>query len=149
MGGPSAGYQHTLAQPVVSRPAAKIGIVSVRKVFRDCQLNVKYRSNALAEQSRLKAEEDKLDAAIKADEAGLAVLKPGSADHLKKADELFHKKASLEATRQFNAQARALKDQRWTEMLYQELLKISSFRDGFDNTWNCYNNDVFWITGDR
>jgi len=118
------GYQYSVAQPVVSRQTAKIGIVSVRKVFRDCQLNVKYRSNALAEQSRLKAEEDKLDTEIKAQEAALKVLKQGSPDYLTKANELFHKKAGLEATRQFNAQARALKDQRWTEALYQELIVI-------------------------
>jgi Skp family chaperone for outer membrane proteins len=120
----AVGYQYGVAQPVVSRPPARIGIVSVRKVFRDCQLNVKYRSSALAEQSRLKDEEGKLDAEIKAEEAGLKVLKPGSTDHLTKAKELFNKKASLEAMRQYNAQARALKDQRWTEALYQELLVI-------------------------
>lgn len=121
----AAGYRYNLAaQPVVSKPSARIGMVSVRRVFRDCQLNVKYRSNALAEQSRAKTEEDKLAEDIRAREEGLKVLKPGSSDHLAQAKELFNKKAGLEAMRQFNAQARALKDQRWTEALYKELLLI-------------------------
>ncbi len=119
-----ASYQYGLAAPGDSLPYAKIGIVSVRKVFRDCKVNATYRSKVLSEQSRTKAVEDKLQSEIQAQEAGLKALKLGSEDHLTQVSELFHKKASFEAERQFNAQKRALRDQRWTESLYQEFLVI-------------------------
>ena len=122
-----AGYQYSIAQPTIAAAAAansKIGVVSVRKVFRDCKLNANYRAKALSDQSKIQQAEEKMNNDIEAQEAGLKALKPGSDDHLTQVQDLFEKKANFEAMRQFNTQRRALKDQTWTEMLYQELLVI-------------------------
>lgn len=118
-----AGYQYVTAQPN-AMTFSRIGVVSVRKVFRDCQLNAKYRAKSIAEQSKAKSAEERLAEEIQAEEQGLKALKIGSEDYLTQADQLFQKKARLEAMRQFNQQKQALQDQRWTERLYEEVLGI-------------------------
>jgi len=120
----AAAYQYGVAQPTASTTAGKIGIVSIRTVFRDSKINAKYRANALAERSRLVSEEEKLDSEIKAQEAGLKALKVGSPDHIAQIKEIYDKRAKAEAGKQFNGQQRLLRDQRWTEDLYRETLTI-------------------------
>lgn len=102
----------------------KIGVVNIRKVFRDCKRNAKYRSDTLAEQSRWQAAEEKLQNQIDVLKDALKALKPGSSDYLKQLQELIQKQAEFESTRQFNSQQRTLKDKLWTEDFYQEILKI-------------------------
>jgi Skp family chaperone for outer membrane proteins len=121
-----AGYQYTCAQPKAGQSAnSKIGVVNVRKVFRSCKRNAKYREQAIAEQSKIKAEEEKLSKEAEALEAGLKALKPGSTDYMTQYKELLQKRAGLEAQVRFNGQQRIVKDQRWTEQLYQEILKMT------------------------
>lgn len=119
------GYEYSQAQPKADKPTSKIGIVSVRKAFRNCKRNSKYREQAIAEQVRIKAEEEKLSKEIEAQEAGLKALKVGSSDQLAQYKELLDKRAALEVQRQFNNQQRALKDRQWTEGLYKEILRIT------------------------
>ncbi len=102
----------------------KIGVVNIRKVFRECKRNAKYRADALSEQSKWQAEEEKLQKEIDAVKAGLKALKPDSSDHLAQVKELLEKQAAFEASRQYNNQRRALNDQRWTEDVYKEVLRI-------------------------
>jgi Skp family chaperone for outer membrane proteins len=121
-----AGYQYTCAQTKAGQSAnSKIGVVNVRKVFRSCKRNAKYREQAIAEQSKIKAEEEKLSKEVEAQEAGLKALKPGSTDYMTQYKELLQKRAGLEAQVRFNGQQRIVKDQRWTEQLYQEILKMA------------------------
>jgi Skp family chaperone for outer membrane proteins len=119
------GYEYSQAQPKVDKPTSKIGVASVRKAFRNCKRNSKYREQAIAEQVRIKAEEEKLSKEIEAQEAGLKALKAGSSDQLAQYKELLDKRATLEVQRQFNNQQRALKDRQWTEGLYKEILRIT------------------------
>jgi len=71
-----------------SAPAAgadvwnKIGVVSVRKVFTNCKRNEKFRAESKIEQEKAIAELQQLRAEIKAAEAGLETLKPGTKDTL-------------------------------------------------------------------
>ncbi len=118
-----AGLQYSQAQPKTDKPSSKIGIVSVRKAFRNCKRNSKYREQAIAEQTKIKAEEEKLSKEMEAQEAALKALKGGSSDHLAQYKELLEKRAALEVQRQFNNQQRALKDRQWTEELYKEILR--------------------------
>ncbi len=121
-----AGHEYSSAKPKDDKAVANIGVVDVRRVFRDCKRNAKYGADALAEQARLDAELEKLSKEIDSQKAGLKALKPGSSDYLAQIKELLQKQAKLEANRQFNNQQRALKDQRWTEGIYVEILKIIS-----------------------
>ena len=104
---------------------SKIGIVSVRNVFRDCKVNASYREKELAEQGKKNAELDVLEKEIAAQEAGLKALRPGTSDYMKQYEDLLNKQARFEAAKQFVSQQRVLKDRRWTEDLYKEALRIT------------------------
>jgi len=120
------GYEYSLAQPKPSTPSSKIGVLSIRKIFRNCKANNKYIEKMIAEKNKTDAEEDKLSKEISAHEAGLKTLVPGSNDHLTQIKQLFEKKAQLEAMQQFNRQQRALMERRWTEELYSGILRITN-----------------------
>jgi len=119
-----AGYERSSAKSKAGKAVVNIGVVDIRKVFRDCKRNAKYGASAMAEEAKWDAEQGRLSREIDSQKAGLKALKPNSSDYLAQIKELLQRQASLEATRQFNGQQRALKDQRWTEELYMEILKI-------------------------
>lgn len=119
-----AGHEYGLAKSKADKAVANIGVVDIRRVFRDCKRNAKYGASAMAEESKWNAEQERLTKEIESRGAGLKALKPGSSDYLAQVKELLQKQADLEAARQFNSQQRTSKDQRWTEELYIEILKI-------------------------
>jgi Skp family chaperone for outer membrane proteins len=113
------------AEPGAGAVNSKIGIVSIRNVFRDCRVNASYRDKELAEQAKKNAELDVLEKEIAAQEAGLKALRPGTSDYMKQYEDLLNKQARFEAAKQFVSQQRVLKDRRWTEDLYKEALRIT------------------------
>ena len=117
------GYEYTQAESKADKLSLNIGVVSVRKIFGECKKNARYREEATAEQDKIVAEMEKLSKEIEADKAGLRTLKAGSSDHLALMKEVFEKQARLEAQREFYKQQMALKDQRWTEELYTNILQ--------------------------
>jgi Skp family chaperone for outer membrane proteins len=117
------GYQYSQAKPESETPGPKIGVVSIRQIFQDCKRNVKYRQEATVEQDEIVAELEKLTKEIEAEEAGLKALKAGSSDHLELMKVILEKQASLKARQEFHKQQLALKDQRWTERLYMDILR--------------------------
>jgi len=119
------GHQYSRAAPKGQTGGIKIGVVSVRRIFENCKRNAKYRQQAATEQNKVIAELEKLSKEIEAQQAGLRVLKPGSSDHLAQMKELLAKQARLEAEQEFYKQQMALKDQRWTEQLYADILKAT------------------------
>ena len=104
-------------------PGSRIGVVSIRKIFQDCKRNAKYRQEATAEQDKVIAELKKLSKEIEAERAGLQTLKAGSDDHLALMKEILAKQANLQALQEFHKQQIALKDQKWTEELYKDILR--------------------------
>ena len=118
-------YEYSSAKSQDKTVLDKIGVVNIRKVFRDCNKNAKYRADALSEQAEIEAEGQKLQKEFEAQRAGLVALKVGSNDYMVQAKDLMKKQAELEAMRQFNTQQRTIKDQQWTENLYQEVLQIT------------------------
>ena len=116
------GHDFTSAQP--NEQALKIGVVSVERVLRDCKATAQYREQITAENARIAAEEDKLSKEIQALRAGLQIgtLKVGSSDYLAQYWELAQKEAEIEARKEFYPQQQALKQQIWTQELYQKVL---------------------------
>jgi Skp family chaperone for outer membrane proteins len=117
------GYQRGRAAPAGDGAQPKIGVVGIRRIFQDCKRNVKYREEATAEQQKIIAELGKLKSEIEADEAGLKALKAGSSDYLDLMKAVLEKQASLQAKQDYHKQQLALKDQRWTEELYTDILR--------------------------
>ena len=119
-------FEYSWAWSKADKPASKIGVVSIRKIFGDCKRNVKYREEAVAEQNRVIAELERLAKEVEAGRAGLRTLKEGSSDHLALVKELLTKQANLQAQQEFHKQQMELKDQRWTEELYKDILRVTS-----------------------
>ncbi len=117
------GYQRSRAAPAGGGAQPKIGVVGIRQIFQDCKRNVKYREEATAEQQRIITELDKLKREIEVEEAGLRALKAGSSDYLNLMKAVLEKQASLQAKQDYHKQQMALRDQRWTEELYTDILR--------------------------
>jgi len=120
------GHEYSLAESKADKAGSKIGVVSIRKVFENCTRNARYREEAVAEQNRVVAKLEKLSKEIEAGKAGLQTLKAGSSDHLALMKEMFEKQGSLQAQQGFHKQQIELKDQRWTEELYKDIVRETS-----------------------
>ncbi len=118
-------YEYSRAGSKASKPSSKVGVVSIRKIFQDSKRNAKYMGEAMAEQRKIIAELEKLEAEVEAVKAGLKTLKTGSKDHLMQMKEALIKQAAFQAREEFHKQEIALKDQRWTEELYKDILQIT------------------------
>lgn len=105
-------------------PAA--GVVSIRKVFRDCKRTAKYRQDSNAERQQIEAELVRLDGEIKAQRAALKTLTIGSEGYLAQTREILEKQASLQAQQEFYKQQLSLKEQKLTEEIYTDILKITA-----------------------
>jgi Skp family chaperone for outer membrane proteins len=104
----------------------RAGAVSIRKIFRDCKKSAKYRQESNAERKRIDAEWNKLDSEIKAQQAGLQTLKNGSENYMTQVREVLEKQGSLKALEQFHKQQLAFKEQRVTEEIYTDILRITA-----------------------
>ncbi len=117
------GYEYSQAQPKADEPSLKIGVISIQRIFLDSERNAKYMEEAIAEQRRLEAQLDKLAKEIEAERAGLRALKPRSSDYLASVKEIFEKEAKLKAQQDFYKLQIELKDLRWNEELYKDVLR--------------------------
>jgi Skp family chaperone for outer membrane proteins len=121
----SAGYEYSRAEQKADAPGLKTGVVSVRKILRNCRRSAAYKVEILANQGKKNAELEKLSKEIQMQEAGLNVLKPGSSDYLAQLEDILKKRYDLEAQQDFNKQQSALRHHRWTEDIYREILQIT------------------------
>jgi Skp family chaperone for outer membrane proteins len=124
-------YAYSKANPVETKAdktastPPKIGVVCIRRIFQDCKRNAKYKEQAVNEQEKAIAELEQLSKEIDNEKAGLRSLRTGSSDYMARVKEILEKQASLEAQREFRKQQLELQDQRWTETLYGDILRIT------------------------
>ena len=102
---------------------AKIGIVSIQRIFNNCKKSVNYREKAIAEQNKVFAELQKLTAEIEAGQMGLKTLKEGSSDHFSLMKEVLAKQADLQVKQEIYKQEVMLKQQAMIEELYKGILR--------------------------
>ena len=124
------GYQASTAKPKpqsqAGKPSLNIGIVSILKIYQDCKRNGEYRKESAAERNKIEAKLNKLQAEIEAEKAGLQTLKPESDDHMARINEILQKQASYQAQEEFYKQQIALKERRWAEDVYKDILLITN-----------------------
>jgi len=121
-----AGNRRGQAQLKGDFPSSKIGTVSIMKVFRDCKSSAAHRSELIAEQSRIRAELEKLSTELQAEEASLKALKQDSSDYLARRKEIINKQADIKAQDDFGKEQLILKQYKWSKELYQDILLIVS-----------------------
>ena len=102
-----------------------IGVVSIRKIFRDCKKTAQYREQTNAERQQISAGLAKLDNEIKAQREGLKTLKVGSENYMAQVKELLLKQANLQAQQEFHKQQLSIQEQQITETIYSDILRIT------------------------
>ena len=119
-----ATFEYSGAAPAAGGSSSKIGVVSIRMVFNKTQQQVQYRTQALAQQGRARAQLEDLSKEVQGAEAELKTLKQGTADYLQQMQSVLDKRAQLEGRQEYLKQKRLLEDKLWMEKLFQETLKV-------------------------
>ena len=121
-----SAYQHGKLDADSAVAPAKIGIVNVTKVLENCQKHKNWQEKMQEGQTEMKAQFQKMKEELDAVQANLKLHDPGSEDHLKLLQEMAEKTALMDAKDKFYQDKVTAQMQRWTEGLYQELLKVVS-----------------------
>jgi Skp family chaperone for outer membrane proteins len=119
-------YQHGKLNAVSAVAPAKIGVVNVTSVLENCKKHKQWQEKMQAEQAEMKTQFGKMDEELKALDANLKLRTPGSEDYLNLLQELTEKSAIADAKNKFYQDKVTAEMQRWTEGLYQEMLKVVS-----------------------
>ncbi len=118
-------YQYSRAQTEADKPPSKIGVVSIRKIYRDCERAKSHEKQIRAEEDKINAELNLLKKKIDAAEAGLDTLRQESIDYLELARDVFQKQDSYKSQKQHYERLLALKDRQWTKALYRDILRVT------------------------
>ena len=120
-----AAWEHGGAAHGAAEEPRKIGIVSVRTVFNNSRKHAQYRAQVMAQQGQARAQIEKLQKQIEAEEAELKTLREGTADYMQQLQLVFDKRSQLDSQQEYLKQQRVLADKKWMEDLYQEVLSIT------------------------
>lgn len=121
----SVGYEYSRAESEVEKPSLKMGVVSVRMVFRECERRKEHDMKLKQEEDRVNAELNKLQKEIVAAEAGLDTLKPESSDYLELDRDVKQKRAGYQSQKEFYERQLGLKDRQWTQGFYKDILRVT------------------------
>lgn len=105
--------------------AGMIGVVDMRQIFEQGRQTADYQHQTMQERERIIRNLEQLDSEIEQLHGRSQTLRPGSDDHLQALRQMMEKQARLEALQKFHEQEIALKDQRWTERLYRDILSVT------------------------
>jgi Skp family chaperone for outer membrane proteins len=106
-------------------PAAKVGVVSMREVFKASGKHKQYSAQAMARQAQARAQLDNLRKEIEGDEAELKTLRQGTPDYTQQLQVVLEKRAKMQSQQEFLKQQSMLDDKKWLEDLYQAFAKAT------------------------
>jgi Skp family chaperone for outer membrane proteins len=118
------GYEHSRAQSKAGNPSVKIGVISIRKIFQDCQRRKAHDEELRAEEQKVNIRLNELKRKIDAARAGLEALKPDSSDYLALERDLRQKEQIYQAERQYYEKVLGLNDRQWTKQFYEDILRV-------------------------
>ena len=104
---------------------AKIGVVSWRTVLNTCDSSVNMDKKFTEKRKQIEAEITKLQDEVVSLEIDVKTSKPGSDDYMEKMQQLFQKKAIVEAKQNFHKQELAIKEQRAAEDVFRKVMEAS------------------------
>ncbi len=110
---------HGRAASQMTSPTSKIGVVSMRDVFKNSKKHMQYTGQAMSRQARIRSELDNLKKEVDGQEAELKTFKQGTADYTQQLQVLFEKRSKLQSQQEFVKQQSMLEDKKWLEDLYQ------------------------------
>ena len=117
-------YQHGKLDAASSIAPAKIAVVNVTKVLEGSAKHKAWQEKMQADRQQMEGEFMKLKEELEAIQANLKLRTPGTEDHLKLQSQFMEKKAMMEAKDAFYQERVSAEMKRWTEDLYQQLLKV-------------------------
>ena len=121
----SFAYERSAAESKTDPSSLKIGIVNVKKIFQDSKKHAGYMEQAMAERQKIEAQLDKLAKEIEADKAGIKTVKEDSSEYMEMVKEILENQAKLQAQQEFYKRQVEIKDQRWTEQFYADILRAT------------------------
>jgi len=116
---------HGRAASQTTSPTAKIGVVSMRDVFKNCNKHKQYTGQAMNRQARVRAQLEDLKKEVDGQEAELKTFKQGTADYMQQLQILFEKRSKLQSQQEFIKQQSMLEDKKWLEDLYQSFARAA------------------------
>jgi Skp family chaperone for outer membrane proteins len=118
-------YQYSRAQTEADKPPLKTGVVSIQRIFRDCERSKSHEKEMRAEEDKINAElnllKKKYDAAV----AGLGTLTRESVDYLELDRNVLREQDRYESQKRYYEGLLALKDRQWTKGLYRDILRVT------------------------
>ena len=131
-----------------SQPTArglKIGVLSVRQVFRKSDRSAAYRKQVELERQKTQASIDRLQKEIELEQARLKTLRSDSNDYMVKLKTILEKRAQLETEKDFFGKKMSLLEQQVTERLYRDILqqtKEVAEERGLDLVFECSEPEI-------
>jgi len=117
------GYDRTRAESNSQQPVLKIGLVSIRRIFRESKVSSLYRQQVTIERQKTEAKLAQLKKEVELEEAALATLRPDSDDYLVKLKTILAKRAEFQTEKDFYNKKMTLLEQQTTEQLYKNILE--------------------------
>jgi Skp family chaperone for outer membrane proteins len=117
-------YQYGTLNAAAEAGPAKIGVINVTNVLETCQKHKAWQEKMQAERTGMEKEFNAMRTELEALQANLKLMTPGTADYLKMQSDFLQKKAVMEAKDEFYRAKVEGEMQRWTEELYQKMLKV-------------------------
>lgn len=108
-----------------SGPALRVGVVSMREVFKASNKHKQYSAQAMHRQAQARAQLDDLRKEVEGEEAELKTLKQGTADYRQQMQVVFEKRARLQSQQELLKQQSVLDDKKWLEDLYQAFTRAT------------------------
>ncbi|MBW7992117.1 MAG: OmpH family outer membrane protein [Planctomycetes bacterium] len=121
----ATGYEYLQAQPNVTGPTLKIGVVSVHRALRNCKATIKFTEELRVEQDKMLKEEKKLTTDGQALAGSLRAYKPDSNEYMETFQKMVRTQSELKALQEVNPRRSRLKQMQWTQKLYKEILRIT------------------------
>lgn len=118
-----AALEHGRAAAEPPGSPMKIGLVSIRGVFKGSKKHAQHSAQLMVEQNRVKTQLDELSKETQVEEAELKVLKQGTPDYMEQLQLVLEKRAKLQGQEDYIKQLQAMENKRWLEELYRETLK--------------------------
>jgi len=120
-----AVLEHGRAAAPAAGPGLRVGVVSMREVFKASNKHKQYSAQAMHRQVQTRAQLDDLRKEVEGEEAELKTLKQGTADYRQQMQVLFEKRARMQSQQEYLKQQSVLDDKKWLEDLYQAFARAT------------------------
>ncbi len=119
------GYNRGWAQASMQISPAKVGVVNVDMVLKNSRKHSQWQERMSAEESKIRAELQKLKTEADAVIADMQTREVGSPDYIRLMENGMSKSAAWDSRGKFHDRQMMLKIKRWTESLYNDILSIA------------------------